>query len=463
MKKIWVIIAVLYTLALLGCVAPANDSMLLPTPKVATKQFSKILGSSEATDLSDLQNQLAVSDTPLTLERAIRAALLFNPNIRAAYLGVKESASHIVQEGLLPNPELELEGEELWPSGDEGPTGSAGFSLAITQPIELGGKRGKRVAVARFRGVLTGWDFEKARLDLIQQTTDAFNDLLVAQKKVALRTELLSFGQSALAAVRLQVQNGKALPLNAEKSFVEVQSNQLALSRADDEVRIAKEHLGALLGVSGEKIGDIEGDLEKDIIGAPSRVNLERLMMQDPALARWRDELALKNAEIRLEKAEGVPDLELTVSRQKSNATDEYSWGLGLSLPLPLFNRNQGAVTRERYALSRLHFEQKASLLEARAEISEVHKVLVQAFSEITNMKDSVVPTARKVYSMALSAYKLRKIPYIEMLDAKKTLVETQEQYIDLLYTYHKAKTAVERRIGQELETLIQENENETE
>jgi cobalt-zinc-cadmium efflux system outer membrane protein len=102
-----------------------------------------------------------------------------------------------LQAGLRPNPELEVEIEELAGGGERSGFEGAETTIRIDHPIELGDKRAKRVRVAQFDKELVEWDYRAARLDVIREATQAFVAVHAAQNRVALARKVVELSEQA--------------------------------------------------------------------------------------------------------------------------------------------------------------------------------------------------------------------------------------------------------------------------
>jgi cobalt-zinc-cadmium efflux system outer membrane protein len=122
----------------------------------------------------------------LTLRQALALALLRNPELASAAWEVRAGEARTLQAGLLPNPEFELEVENFAGSGEFRGFDAAETTLALSQVIELGGKRLRRVRVAALERDVAAWDYEAKRVDVFTATTKAFVEVLSAQAKLAL-------------------------------------------------------------------------------------------------------------------------------------------------------------------------------------------------------------------------------------------------------------------------------------
>src|SRR5262249_55405559 len=112
----------------------------------------------------------------LSLEVVLRAGLLQNPELSAAAFDVHTAEARTLQTSLFPNPEIELELENFGGAGDVRGVDSSESTFQLSQLIELGGKRAKRLRAAGLERDIAGWDYEATRLEVLTEATKAFID-----------------------------------------------------------------------------------------------------------------------------------------------------------------------------------------------------------------------------------------------------------------------------------------------
>ena len=121
---------------------------------------------------------------------------------------------------------------------------------------------------------------------------------------------------------------------------------------------------------------------------------------------------------------------------------------MSVSLPLPVFDRNQGGFLEARYRLAKAGEEQRDAEVQARAALAEAYAALAGAFTEATRLKNEVLPGAQSAFDAVSEGYRQGKFGFLDVLDAQRTLFEARGQYIEALVAYHKAVAEAERLLG---------------
>ena len=405
-------------------------------------------------------------ESELTLERAVKLALQHHPDLRAHAWEVKAAEARAEQAGLLPNPELEIELENFAGSGELQGFDASESTLGLSQPIELGGKRTKRTRVARVEAELTSWDHEAKRLDVIAEVREAFFEALEAQERIALGEESLQVAEQTHFAVSERVKAGKVSPVEAAKAEVAVETVRLALQRARSRLESAYRTLSANWAVPSPTFRNLAGSLEA-IEAVPPFADFENRAAQNPDLARWVTEIERRQALLQLEKAKGVPDLVLRGALHYTDETDDYGFVAGVSIPLPLFHRNQGSIRAADARLAQAKDLQEAAEIKNRVQQMEAYQRLKTARTTVKYLREKLLPVSQQAFEAVREGYRGGKFDYLDVLDAQRTLFKVKDQYLSSLVQHWKAWVAMERLTGQpqdlSVETFLSSKELDNE
>jgi len=422
---------------LVGC-APAPP----PTPAPESRPLGKELGTGPSAP---------EPSGPVTLRQALALALMNSPELAAASYEVRAAGARALQASFLPNPEVELEAEEFGGPGDLSGFDAAEVTLGFSQLFELGDKRAKRMRVSALETKLSGWDFESKRLDVFTATAQAYVELLAAQKHESLAKESLAMAQQVLDMTRERVRAGKVSPLQEAKAKVERVSAGIDVARAQRGVAGARKRLAANWGSTSPTFTEAKGDLT-DIAPLPPLGTLTQRLEQNPDLARWENEIALRQATLAVERANRIVDIEAGVGISRFNETDDHAFLLGVGIPLPIFDRNEGGIREAEIGLAQAREERRAATVGGLLALDEAYRALAGAHEEATSLEKDVLPLANHAFAAAQESYKEGKSAYLDVLDAKRTLFEARVQHLDALTEYHKARADVERLTAQKLE-----------
>jgi cobalt-zinc-cadmium efflux system outer membrane protein len=381
-----------------------------------------------------------------------------NPDLAGSSWDIRAAEARTLQAGLFPNPQAGVAVEEFGGSEARKDFEVAETTIELSQLIELGGKRSKRARIAALEKDLAGWDHEARRLDVFTGVAKSFVDLLGAQQRLAYTEELVRLAEKSLQTVSERVEAGKVSPLEALKAGVSLANTRIDLDLAKSDLVAARKKLAAALGETSPSFERAVGDL--DVLSPiPSPEELRKLMAQNPDIARWVKEMEQRGAVLELEKAKRIPDLTVSGGVKHFNDTDENGLVVGLSLPIPLFDRNPGGVLEAKYRLAKAREESRAAEVRAGASLAESYQALAFSYQQSMALRDQVLPAAEQSFDAAGEGYREGKFDFLEFLDAQRTLFEAGTRYTESLIAYHKAKADVERLIGESIETISRTSE----
>ncbi len=392
----------------------------------------------------------------LGIADAMALTLLDSPELAVFAWEIRAQEAALIQAALYPNPQLEVEIEDFGGSGDFSGFGASQTTISLGQTILLGGKLSKRVTVARLERDLAGWDYEAARVEALTRLASAFVQTLADQERLALAQEIEALARRVFSAVSERVEAGKVSPVERTRARIELAQATLDRQRAQRALAAARHRLAANWGSVSPGFDRAVGELARVQVPPPAEELADRLR-HNPDLARWATELALRSAVIRLARADRVPDVTLFAGPKLLEGTDETAFTAGASIPLPLFDRNQGGILEARIRHAQARSLRRAAEVRVRIDLAAFHQALDAAYVEIRAIRDDVEPSARAAFQAAEEAFRQGKIGALELLDSQRTLFGVRRQYVEALAAYHQAVIAVERLIGSPLHEFLQD------
>ena len=396
----------------------------------------------------------------LTLRDALARSLKFNPSLASFAWQVRAREAAALQAGLLPNPEFSVEAENVFGSGAYSATGAAETTAALSQLIELGGDRARRREVATLGTELAGWDYQSRRLAVLMETGQSFIAVLTAQQGLEQAREIAELAENFFATVGARVEAGKVSPVEKSRAQVTLSAARTALAQAQTQLTAARRRLAAGWGASDPGFAKAIGHLGQ-LQPIPAEEELQVRLSGNPDLARWRTEIAQREASVGLARARRIPDLTVSVGGRNFRETNDNAAILGLSIPLPLFDRNQGGIAETRAELSVALHQRNAAYAQALAALAASYQVLSAGYVEADTLEKEVLPAAREAFEATQEGYRAGKFGFLEVLDAQRTLFEVTRQYTEALANYHQARLEVERLVGEPLDKSLMNNGQE--
>lgn len=429
-----------------GCAQRPLDDSAWPQPR----PLGRDLETNRPPRTADESAAPAAFEEPtgtVPLRAALAAALMGSPDLAAAGYEVRAREAESLQAGVLPNPQVALELENFGGSAVFDGLDAAEMTVWLSQLVELGGKRVQRRRVADAHARSAGWDYEIRRIDVLTKTAADFITLLAAQRQLDITTETADLARRVYDAVGQRVDAGKVSPVERAKAQVELTQAVLDRERAAHAVAAGRVRLASNWGTAEPRFGALGGDLDR-APPPPTFASLVTGVERNPDLARWTAESALRQAEVELALAQRIPDLTLAGGVRYVNDIDETVFVAGLSLPLPVFDRNQGGIQAARLRSIQGGRLEEAARIQVRTALAETYQALDAAFIEVRMTRDEVLPSAELAFEAAEEAFRQGKIGALDLFDAQRTLFKARRQQIDALLAYHLTVVAGERLIG---------------
>jgi len=394
---------------------------------------------------------MAEPTSEVTLRAAMAQALMNHPGLKAYAWETRAAEARMLQAGLWSNPELEFEVDEFGGTGDLSGVDAAEFTLSLAQTFPLGGDIARRRELAGQKAKLAGWDYEAARLEVLTQVTRRYIAVLAAQRSVAARERELELAQAVLATTRKRMEAGAAAQVEVIRARVPVAEAKVRVKQARRRLKTSRRQLALTWGQNEPSFGAVAGDLER-LTAPPEPSALARHITQNPRVARWATEISARRAEAALARAEAVPDVRVGVKR--FNGIDETALVVGVSLPLPIFDRRQGDMLAARLGGAAAGQRRADAERRLAIELSDSWTQLAGAYEEASAIRQEALPPAEEAFEVTRRAFEKGDVAFIDVLDAERTLVDLRTRYVAALAAYHTAAAEIEGLIAQPLDQI---------
>jgi cobalt-zinc-cadmium efflux system outer membrane protein len=377
---------------------------------------------------------------PLSLNRALELAFQANPQIHGARHEFEAVEATVLQANVRPNPTLELIVEDTRRDTRE-------TTLQVSQPLEFGGKRARRVQAAERGRDASAEDLRAAMAKVRSGVTIAFNDVLTAQEKVKLAQESLEVAERVSTTVAKRVQAGKISPVEETRARVSQASVRLELARARSELASARKSLSAFWGNLTPQFELVVGDLEV-LPELHDWAELSARLDSTPALSRARIEVERRRALVGVEQSRRTPDVAFTVGMKRSEELGRSQAVFGVAVPLPLFDRNRGNVLESLRREDKARDDLVATETSTHNELAEAYERLRTARQEAQSLATEILPGARSAYEAAVKGFDFGKFAYFDVLDAQRTLIQARTQYLSVLSAARRAAADIDGLLG---------------
>jgi cobalt-zinc-cadmium efflux system outer membrane protein len=378
----------------------------------------------------------------MTLEQALARVFERNPEIVVSELEIKAASARVSQAGRKPNPEFVAETENLSTFGGAALLQYAESTLQVSQRMELGGKRALRVSAAEKEVAVASSQMEVKKVELFAAASQAFVDVMTEQERAANQQELSRLARESHAIVVERVAAGKAAPIEQTRATVALATVLLEEQKRLQFLMAAKDKLATLWGGSHQDIDTVQATFE---IPPVSFELAASCLANNPELKLAAAAMDSQNAVLALELAARKPDLTFSAGFRRLSQDQKNVLVAGISIPLPVFDKREGAIAEARIRLDQTRSQQRAIELRLRASLIQARHEYEVAMLESKSLAESALPAAREAAAAVEEGYRLGKFDFLNVLDAQRTLAELESKAIDAVASGLKVAIELQR------------------
>ncbi len=387
---------------------------------------------------------MATADsTPVTLEQLESVALSNHPAIASDRARVLAARGRQIQAGLPPNPIAQYTGEEM------GTSETAGLhAVMIGQTYVTANKLGLRQGVVAAEVTRANAELEATRQRVLTDVRTAFVRALVAQRRLELVDRLLEVARQSTETVEAMWEAEEVSRIELLQAQTEVERASLAVESAKATWAGERRRLEVVVaaGTTAVSIGDrsLEGDLDESFESVSWDTTRDSILTRSPELASRVAEIERSRRAVTLAAAEIVPDVTVYAGAGYDAGSNDTFGNVQVSVPLPLWDRNQG---NRRRALAELN-EASSRLRQKELDLNERLAVQIQAYETARlrseRIRREIVPRAEETLRLTRDAFEAGETSYLQLLTAQRTLFEARLD--ELEFRSEAAETAA--RIG---------------
>ncbi|KQZ73740.1 transporter [Sphingopyxis sp. Root214] len=379
----------------------------------------------------------------LTLDEAVALAGGSAPAAEAAAADV--DAAHAARRvaGLRPNPALSVEVENFAGTGPYNGINGADVTASVAIPLELGGKRQARVAVADAATHRAQIARAVSEADIRLQVTELYIQASAAEVRVAIAEDQYRIAGDTARAATIRVQAGRASPLEQERAEVARLTAEAGAYKARRLADTARANLARRVGrlVVGPLDIAVLGGPGNGTTGPPRPISAAGTL----ALAAADADLRAADAGVQLARSQRVPDVTVGPGVRRLEATNDVAAVLSVSVPLPLFNNGRAAVDQANAERRRADAQRRITALDVEQAISDAEVEATNAAAAARVASGPALSAAMEAARIARIGYSEGKFGQLELLDAERTLTEMRSASIEALASYRLAKARLER------------------
>jgi len=399
------------------------------------------------------------SPEALTVDAVVTQALSENPELKAARAEVEAARGRLLQAGLRPNPMLDVSAQQNVTGPDNN------LTVGVTLPLDLNGRKAGRVSVAEGELAMKEAQVSNRARELSAEVRMKAGEVLAARRNLRITEELLAVNREALGLATQRVRRGAIPALDENLERVEVSRLEANRETLASRVEVLTLGLKMLVGLAPEAPLSLKGDLTVPVLTRRREEALQEALSLRPDLLATRAEVAMAQAKVRKEEAEGRWDASVNVGYMRQNfgfdlnglsqrgeprpITDIFHYvGGGVTVTLPVRNRNQGnvaAALAETQAASR---REEFAVLGVRQEVQAAFVQYEAATRALGMYAQGVRDLARQNLDVIRRANQLGRSSLLEVIAEQRRYIEIEMGYTEALEHAYNAVVSVERAVG---------------
>ena len=384
------------------------------------------------------------ADQTVTLDQAIQEALAKNLNLAAEKLNINVAEAREITARLRPNPVLTVSGQTLNLLGakysPDTPLGPNQLNIHTDFPLERGHKREERIALAMQEKSLVQLGVREVMRQVIAAVQNAFVDVQQAKENVKLAQQNLHSLLGVVTINEARLKSGDLALVELDRSRVAALQYRTAVQQAQLQLEQAKAQLQQLMGrrVKSPDFG-VADEIRRDALVMDTPIEIARL-----AIARRPDYLAdqqsqaRSRADLRLQLANGKVDYTIgtEVTRQSAWGISGNSLGVYFSVPLRIFNKNQGEIARAQREINLAAARVDALEMSIQTEVENAHRQYLVSKQLLTSIETEMLSKAKSVRDTTEYSYRRGEASLVEFLDAQRAFNEVNQTFNEARANY---------------------------
>lgn len=376
----------------------------------------------------------------LTPSQALNRAWRGNATLRQLRRDYARARARLLQAGALPNPEFGMVAEDFAGSAAFTDDRFTQFTLEWIQTLPLGDRLERAKRLAELEAELLGWEYQVEQLQLARAVYLAHGRLRYLDSRLALARELLGNARETLRLIEAQLEAGKQAPvaaLQARQQVISLEAEALDLS---SQQRMAALELSALWGGTSLEGLSVAGALHPP--GPLVGIDVYQLRLPGhPLVARWQLEGEARQATLDSARSQTSPDLTTSGGFRYHPPGD---WGVvaSVTLPLPLYNQNQGSIEDARLRQSTLAAERDQDLAQLGSELRRAHEAYSGAYRRFELYRNQL-QLAQEAFRIAMIVFEAGKSGYLEVLQSQQSYFDARRNLIETHWELEQAQTAL--------------------
>ncbi|MBI4378332.1 MAG: TolC family protein [Nitrospinae bacterium] len=391
----------------------------------------------------------------LSIDEAVDYALKYNLELKAKREEIKIVKGNLNTALTYPfNPEISLEGRGLLSTGDEVKTSYKfgernEYTLYLSQTFETGGQKGIRKDIASTNMEAVQFEIADVERILTGEVKREFYNLTTLENKLKQADLSVDLSQKILDIAERRFRSGDVPKMDVNLARVELKGKETERIRTIGLLSIARVRMNSLLGLPSDSeiiLKDSSKGLNS-LHGLNSLKELKEIAINGrPDLHSLEAKVSIADKEVSLSTAEVSPNVRVSILYNRDY--DKEVYGAGMSIPIPVINRNRGQVESLTAQKIRLNNQRESLKLLIAKEVESAYLMLNSAKRGVEQFENEILPQLRENVEVLKRAYDAGRIGIYTVILEQQKLISNTNLYYDSLYEYKAAVVDLEVAIG---------------
>lgn len=380
-----------------------------------------------------------VQQSGLTLSSVEAMALGTHPAIAEARARVAFSTGQAIQAGLPFNPVLQYQSDEI---GNESSSGL--HTVQLSQQFVTANKLEIAQQVQAHEAQRRRSELRMAELRVLTNVRSAFAAAIVAQRRAQIANQIVDLAEKSLSSVQDLLNAQEVSRVVWLQARVEAEQARITAENAATQLRANRGVLAAAAGLQTLPADALVGEVGEGLIETPWESLLAEITATSPEITAAGSALERARWSLRLACAQVTPNITGQIGVGVDASTDDTFASVGVSVPLPLWNRNQGNIRSARASIAEASAAIDRTRLSLEGRLSSAAGRYQVALERYRRLNDSVLPTSEETYQLSQRAFEAGETDYIQLLTIQRTLFNTRLSVLEAAAEARQAAAEIE-------------------
>ncbi|MEY4325877.1 MAG: putative metal ion efflux outer membrane protein [Verrucomicrobiota bacterium] len=379
-----------------------------------------------ASDVCGATNQIEL----LTLDQALEMAERRHPQLAETRALIEAASGRAQQAGTFPNPEAILGAQQI--PVQSYPVPDRQYVAGFGQTIPLGNRLAKAREAELLDREIRLRGLESVHRQLRKRVHGSFATALYQESAFQAQSRITAGLGSMVAVTKARLDAGDVIPQDLARSEMELARAEVELRRSESLRKQGLIALAAAVGDPDLEVKSVEGNLEV-AFEVPTLDALAANLSTQPELQAAEAGVRASSARIALAKAERIPDVKVEALYHRLEVSEQNTFDLGMSFPLPLFNRNQGKLREARSEALAAEARVRNTANELNLNLRESYVALTNALDNLKTFRNQILPRAEIILKSAELRYASGDSALTDVLPVRRDWAAEHLSYLETL------------------------------